>query len=44
MPYAVRCDTCDLDRVVDDEISAYEIARDHEREQPRHYVFIETVE
>lgn len=44
VPYQLSCDTCELDQVVDDEVTAYEIARDHEREQPSHYVFIDTVE
>ena len=38
MTYRLVCDTCSLDREIDDRVTAHRIARDHEGEFPDHLV------
>lgn len=41
MTYSVDCDTCDYVREFADEVTAYAAAKEHEAEQPDHFVFME---
>lgn len=42
MPYDLTCDSCEFARTVNEEVSAYTGAKDHEEEHPTHFVFIWT--
>jgi hypothetical protein len=42
--YDLRCDTCEFDRTVDGESDAYADAKDHESDNPDHFVLIYSVE
>lgn len=42
--FDLACDTCNFSRTVDEEISAYLSAKDHEEAHPTHFVFIRTTE
>lgn len=44
MEYSLTCDSCDFSRTVEAEERAYGLARDHEAEQHRHFVLIESVQ
>lgn len=38
MTYHVRCDSCDLDRRLDDRIAAHQLAKEHEAAYRDHFV------
>lgn len=41
MAYSVECDTCEFMREINDEVTAYSVAKDHEAEYAGHFVMME---
>jgi hypothetical protein len=44
VPFDLDCDTCDFNRTVDAQRSAFSAAKDHESDHPDHFVLIYSVE
>lgn len=44
MPYSLSCDSCEFVREIDDDVTAFEVAKDHEAAFANHFVLMERLQ